>query len=510
MNSVPPPDNPLRAGMTSELHVDPCVLVIFGATGDLTGRKLVPGIYNLARNRLLPSAFALVGFARRPIPDAQFRAQLRADVEEHSRHKPIDGAVWDDLAQGISYVQGNFDDASAYQDLKRRLEALDAERGTAGGRVFYLAVPPAAVRPIIENLKQAGLVDAPARVVVEKPFGVDLASAVALNRDLLAHLEERQIFRIDHYLGKETVQNLLVLRFGNTIFEPLWSRSHVSHVEITVAEHIGIEGRGKFYEQTGLLRDIVQNHAMQLFCLVAMEPPVAWDADAVRDEKVKALRSLRPITGAEAVQSRSVRGQYGAGTVRGDAVSGYREEPDVAPDSTVETFVALEIAADNWRWAGVPFFLRAGKRLAKRVTEIAIHFSALPHPLFQDAPGALSMPNALILRIQPDEGIALRFATKVPGQAIAMRDVAMDFRYGTAFGHETPEAYERLLLDTMRGDATLFTRHDEVEAQWAFVDPILAAWQSNKVPLGRYEAGSWGPTEAHALIERAGLKWSKP
>jgi glucose-6-phosphate 1-dehydrogenase len=515
-DTVPPPQNPLRAGMSEELSVDPCALVIFGASGDLTGRKLVPGMYNLARNRLLPAGFALVGFARRQLTDEKFRETMHEHVAKFSRHKPIDTAVWDDLACGTSYVQGSFDDPEAYARLKKHLAKLDAERGTCGGRTFYLAVPPSSTRVIVENLKKAGLVDPPsdgkpyARVVVEKPFGVDLASAVELNRDLLQHLDERQIFRIDHYLGKETVQNLLVLRFGNTIFEPLWSRNHVSHAEITVAENIGIEGRGKFYEQTGLMRDIVQNHTLQLFCLLAMEPPVAWDADAVRDEKVKALRALRPITTLADVRASTVRGQYAAGTVRGDAVSGYRQEPDVAKDSTVETFVALQMYADNWRWGGVPFFLRAGKRLAKRVSEIALHFKPLPHPLFQTAQGVVDRPNALILRIQPDEGIALRFATKIPGQSIAMREVAMDFRYGTAFGHETPEAYERLLLDAMRGDATLFTRHDEVEAQWAYVDPIMQRWQSGDVPLASYEAGSWGPAEAHELIGREGFSWSKP
>ncbi|MCC6214503.1 MAG: glucose-6-phosphate dehydrogenase [Polyangiaceae bacterium] len=504
--------------MASDLAVDPCVLVIFGASGDLTGRKLVPGIYNLARNRLLPSAFGLVGFARRALGGDGFAAKMRDAVATHSRHKPIDARVWDDLASGIDYVQGSFDDPEAYQRLAERLARFDAERGTAGGRTFYLAVPPGDMRTIVRQLKAAGLCDPPssdpsrpyARVVVEKPFGTDLESARELNRALLGELDERQIFRIDHYLGKETVQNLLVLRFGNTIFEPLWNRDHVSHVEITVAEHIGIEGRGKFYEATGLMRDIVQNHALQLFCLVAMEPPVAWDADGVRDEKVKALRALRPIRGRDTVAAQAVRGQYAAGTVRGDAVPAYRDEPDVARDSSVETFTALSMHVDNWRWAGVPFYLRAGKRLGKRVTEIALHFRPLPHPLFRGAAGATAQPNTLYCRIQPDEGIALRFATKIPGQAIALREVAMDFSYGEAFGHETPEAYERLLLDAMRGEATLFTRHDEVEAQWAYVDPIMREWSNGTVPLALYESGSWGPAEAHALVGRDGVAWSRP
>jgi glucose-6-phosphate 1-dehydrogenase len=516
MATVPPPENPLRAGMADELTVDPCVLVIFGASGDLTGRKLVPGIYMLAKNRLLPSAFALVGFARRPNSDDDFRRKMRQDSDKFARQKPVDASVWDDLSAGMHYVQGSFDDPAGYQRLKEKLEELDRTRGTRGGRTFYLAVPPDAVKPIVDNLVAAGLCPPPgadrepyARVVVEKPFGTDLATARQLNRDLLARLDERQIFRIDHYLGKETVQNLLVLRFGNTIFEPIWNRNHVSHVEITVAEHIGVEGRGKFYEQTGLMRDIVQNHALQLLSIVAMEAPVAWDANAVRDEKVKSLRALRPIKSGDDVRSQTVRGQYAAGVVRGDAVLAYREEPDVAKGSQTETFVALAARVDNWRWADVPFFLRAGKRLGKRVTEITLHFKALPHPLFATRESLLR-PNALVLRIQPDEGIALRFATKVPGQGVAMRDVAMDFRYGTAFGHESPEAYERLLLDAMRGDATLFTRHDEVEAQWSYVDPILSTWRANEAPLASYEAGSWGPREAHELVGRDGFAWSKP
>ncbi len=517
METQPPPRNPLREGLPTESVVDPGVLVIFGASGDLARRKLVPGIYNLARNRLVPARFAVVGFGRSRLSDEEFRERMRQGVVSHSRHQPVDATVWADLARAFHFVSGAYDDPSSYAVLRERLEALDAERGTQGGRTFYLAVPPDAVGNIVSQLRDAGLIAPPSaapdarwpRVVVEKPFGTDLASARALNRELLAKLEERQIFRIDHYLGKETVQNLLVFRFGNTLFEPLWNRDHVSHVEITVAEHFGMEGRGTFYEQTGLMRDIVQNHALQLFCLVAMEPPVAWDADSVRDEKVKALRALRPMHRPEDVHAGAVAGQYGPGIVRGDEVAAYRAEPDVSSASRVETYVALRMHADNWRWAGVPFYLRAGKRLAKRVTEITLHFRPLPHPLFRDAPGALDQPNSLVVRIQPDEGISLRFATKVPGQETAIRGVAMDFRYGAAFGRETPEAYERLLLDAMRGDATLFTRHDEVEAQWQYVDPILRAW--DEVPAGPalYPAGSWGPAAAEALLLE-GHRWGAP
>jgi len=501
--------------MAEELSVDPCVLVIFGASGDLTGRKLVPGIYMLAKNRMLPSAFSLVGFARRPMSDADFRAKMREATDKFSRQKPVDGTVWDDLAAGTFYVQGAFDEAAAYQRLREKLEEIDRTRGTRGGRTFYLAVPADSVRPIVDHLKEAGLVPPPtndgkpyARVIVEKPFGTDLASARELNRDLLQKLDERQIFRIDHYLGKETVQNLLVFRFGNTIFEPLWSRQHVDHVQITVAEEIGVEGRGKFYEKIGITRDIVQNHALQVLTLVAMEPPSSWDADAVRDEKVKVLRTLRPIRGREVLE-RTVRGQYAAGIVRGDRVPGYREEPDVAKDSRTETYVAMRMQLESWRWGGVPFYLRSGKRLAKRLAEVVLHFKSLPHGLFRGATGATDEPNALIVRIQPDEGISLRFATKVPGGGIAVRDVAMDFRYGSAFGSSTPEAYERLILDAMRGEATLFTRADEVEAQWGFIDAILEGWKEHEAPVARYEAGSWGPAEADRLLE-PGDTWRKP
>jgi glucose-6-phosphate 1-dehydrogenase len=514
VSAQPLEKNPLREGMPDERTVKPAALVIFGASGDLTKRKLFPAVYNLALSRLLPGGFAAVGVARRPLPN--FVADMRENVAKFSRRKPVDEATWNELAKGVSYVQGEFDDAATYGKLKEELTRLDKERGTRQNRVFYLAVAPDQVPAIVRGLSQSGLVVAPSHerdapyqhVVVEKPFGEDLQSARALNRELRQHLDERQIYRIDHYLGKETVQNLLVFRYGNTIFEPLWSQHYVDHVQITVAEDIGVEGRGKFYEKVGITRDIVQNHALQVLTLVAMEPPSSWDADAVRDEKVKVLRTLRPIRGEE-VLKRTVRGQYVAGTVRGDRVPGYREEPDVPADSKTETYVAMNLQLDSWRWGGVPFYLRSGKRLAKRLAEVALHFKPLPHGLFRGAPGATDEPNALIVRIQPDEGISLRFSTKVPGGGISVRDVAMDFRYGTAFGSSTPEAYERLILDAMRGDATLFTRADEVEAQWAFIDDILAGWRDHDAPVAPYEAGSWGPLEADALLA-AGDTWRKP
>lgn len=511
--------NPLREGMPDERTARPAALVIFGASGDLTRRKLLPAIYNLALSRLLPQNFALVGVARRPKPD--FVHEMREAVAKFSRRKPIDEATWSELEKGLSYVQGDFSDPETYARLAADLARLDAERGTTESRVFYLAVAPMDVPLIVRGLAAAKLVRPPSndpdasyqRVVVEKPFGEDLESARALNQELLACLDERQIYRIDHYLGKETVQNLLVFRFGNTIFEPLWSRQHVSHVQLTVAEEIGVEGRGKFYDAIGITRDIVQNHALQILTMIAMEPPTSWDADAVRDEKVKVLRALRPIRDREVLE-RTVRAQYAAGTVRGDKVPGYRSEPDVAPSSKTETYVAMSMRIDSFRWGGVPFYLRAGKRLAKRCAEVTLHFKTLPHRLFHaakggDAPGGGDEPNVLVVRIQPDEGIALRFATKVPGGGMAMRNVAMDFRYGTAFGSSTPEAYERLILDTMRGDATLFTRADEVEAQWGFIDPILDGWRAHGAPVATYEAGSWGPNEASRLL-LPGDTWRQP
>ena len=506
--------NPLREGMPEERTVKPSALVIFGASGDLTKRKLMPAVYNLALSRLLPGGFAVVGVARRPKPD--FAAEMKESVARFSRRKPIDEATWSDLARGVSYVQGEFDDPATYTSLKAELDRLDVERGTSQNRVFYLSVGPDQVSTIVRGLRAHGLVvppsDAPGapsqHVVVEKPFGHDLPSARALNRELLTDLAESQIYRIDHYLGKETVQNLMALRFGNAIFEPLWSRQHVDHVQITVAEEIGVEGRASFYEKIGITRDIVQNHALQILSIVAMEPPSSWDANAVRDEKVKVLRTLRAIRGAD-VLTQTVRGQYVAGTVRGDKVAGYRAEPGVTEGSLVETYVAMRLQLESWRWGGVPVYLRAGKRLAKRITEVALHFRGLPHGLFRGSPGAGDEPNILVMRIQPDEGISLRFATKVPGQGIAVREVAMDFRYGTEFGSSTPEAYERLILDAMRGDATLFTRDDEVEAQWGFIDPILDGWRERHAPLAFYDAGSWGPAEAEALLE-PGDTWRRP
>jgi glucose-6-phosphate 1-dehydrogenase len=415
-------------------------------------------------------------------------------------------------------VRGSFEDPGTYARLRETLERLARERGTRRNVLFYFAVPPAEFPIIIQGLKEARLVSDGAgaergspwmRAVFEKPFGTDLESARELNGRIAQVFDERQVFRIDHYLGKETVQNLLVFRFANSLFEPIWNNTHVDHVQITVAEDIGIEGRGKFYEQTGVTRDVVENHLLQLLTLTAMEPPIALTADAVRDEKVKVLRSLRSLERSE-VASHVVRGQYGRGFVRGEEVPAYREEPDVRQDSRVETYVAMRVLVDNWRWSGVPFYVRAGKRMARRVTEIAVQFKRVPHALFAVPDGGIT-PNVLAMRIQPDEGIALRFTSKEPGQQTLLRDVAMDFRYGAAFGSNTPEAYERLLLDAMRGDATLFTRRDEVEAQWAYVDRIFAAWQAQgHPPPPIYPAGSWGPEASDDLLARDGRRWRKP
>jgi len=510
--------NPLRRGLVEDRSSDACAVVIFGASGDLTRRKLMPALYNLAWGHSLPGRVAVVGVARRDKSDESFRAEMKQAVSSFSRRKPIDPAVWSDFERGISYVRGAANEPATYEALRIHLERVDAERGTGKNRLFYLAVPPSEFGPIVEGLRASRLVASTSeertggawtRVVFEKPFGHDLQSARELNDAVASAFDESQVFRIDHYLGKETVQNLLVFRFANSLFEPVWGREHVDHVQITVAEELGVEGRGKFYEQTGVTRDIVENHLMQLLCLTAMEPPISLSADAVRDEKVKVLRSLRPMEDSE-VARHVVRGQYTSGVVNGEDVPGYREEPDVSHDSRVETFVAMRVLVDNWRWSGVPFYVRAGKRLARRVTEIAVVFREVPHTLFRARDGGIT-PNVLSLRIQPDEGIALRFISKEPGQQTILRDVAMDFRYGATFGSNTPEAYERLLLDAMRGEATLFTRRDEVEEQWAYMDRVLKAWEADDMPPPpTYSAGSWGPDQAEDLLARDGRRWRKP
>jgi glucose-6-phosphate 1-dehydrogenase len=487
---------------------EPSTLVIFGGSGDLAARKLMPALYNLALQRLLPASFCVVGTARKALTDTEYREELRVAVAQYSRTRPLNEEVWRSFAEQLYFVATP--DERGYESLRETLERLDEELGTHANRLFYLATPPSAYASIVTAIGAHDLRGRTgwARVVVEKPFGHDRESARQLTEVIQTVFREDEVFRIDHYLGKETVQNILVMRFANGIFEPIWSRQYVDHVQITVAESIGVEERAGYYDQTGAMRDVVQNHLLQLLALVAMEPPAAFDDKAVRDEKVKVLRALRPIRGAD-VSADAVRGQYTRGFIEGVAVPAYREEHGVPEDSRTETYVALKGWVDNWRWEGTPFYIRTGKRLPKRSTEIAIQFRVAPHKLFPREASLGLEPNALVLRIQPDEGISLKFGAKVPVQGIRIRSVNMDFDYGASFMVDAPDAYETLIVDALRGDATLFTRRDEVDQQWAFVDPIIEAWASSPAGPPLYEAGTWGPADADALIERDGREWRK-
>ena len=505
--------NPLRAGLRIERVPDPHVVVLFGATGDLAHRKVVPALFHLWVGNLLPERFALVCFGRRPFSDQEIRTSLRASLDKHARITPVDEERWAAFASRITYHQGGFDEPEAYASLSTKLAAIDTESGTDGNRLYYLATPASSFPEIVRSLGDAGLDHEKAdggwrRIVIEKPFGRDLETAVKLNREVGKVFRESQVYRIDHYLGKETVRNILIFRFGNLIFEPIWHRRYIDHVQITVAESIGVEGRGAFYEETGALRDILQNHLLQLLTLVAMEPPANLEAEALRDEKVKVLRAIRPIP-VEKVDQSVVRGQYGPGWVGATEAPGYRSETSVDPASETETFVAARLEIDDWRWAGVPFYLRAGKRLPKRATEIAIQFKDVPQHLFPTV-GDEPEPNLLVIRIQPDEGILMRFAAKVPGLGIDVRPVNMDFAYGSAFTVESPDAYETLILDALLGDASLFTRADEVEAAWRIVDPIIDSWITGSEPdLPNYTSGTWGPEAADELLTREGRRWRR-
>lgn len=506
-----PAANPLRFGLNSE-RPEPCILVIFGATGDLARRKLAPALFHLARAGLLPSPFAVIGIARRELSDEQFRQQMTDAVRQFAGAEAANDPIWQRYLRDFYYLSSPFDDPQGYRELGKLLRDVAERLDIRRNRLFYLATPPDFFETIAEHLGAVGLVhedrreESWARVIIEKPFGDDLRSARRLNRTLTRVFRERQIYRIDHYLGKESVQNILAFRFANAIFEPVWNRQYIDHIQITVAESIGIEGRGAYYERAGALRDMVQSHLLTLISMVAMEPPISLDADRLRDEKVQVLRALRP-TPLGQVDRYVVRGQYSEGTIGGEAVPGYRQEPGVAPDSRVETYVALKVYIDNWRWADVPFYLRTGKRLPKRVTEIAVQFKPVPHPLFRDAPRD---PNLLVVRIQPDEGILLRFAAKLPGLRPVIRPVNMEFSYDTSFFVEVPDAYETLLHDAMAGDAALFMRWDAVEAAWAFVQPVLDVWSRDQGPVPTYPAGTWGPEAADALLAADGRSWRRP
>ncbi len=510
----PPDRHPFLQGLSKHRGAPPTVLVIFGASGDLTARKLLPALYNLAADNLLPADFHLVGFGRSPLPDAEFRRIAEAAVREFSR-RPLVADIWNPVAARARYLSGGYDEPAAFARLRELIDGIERSVGREMQALFYVSTPPTVFRPILENLGACGLAARrrgtalATKVVIEKPFGRDLASARELNRAIAGVLEERQVFRIDHYLGKETVQDLLVQRFGNAIFEPLWNRNYVDCVQLTVAEEVGVGTRGGYYEQSGCLRDMIQNHTMQLLALTAMEPPVSLDAEAVRDEKVKVLKAIRPLalgSGGDAV-----RGQYAAGVVGGMPVRGYLQEQGIRPDSGTETYAALRLCIDNWRWAGVPFYLRSGKRLARRVTEIAVRFKRPPGTLFAGSEQYDIAPNLLAFQIQPDEGMTVLLNGKIPGLETRTQPVKMRYGYRTTFGSNTPEAYERLVLDAIIGDGTLFIRGDEAETSWRLYTPVLEAWAAaGREGMGEYPAGSWGPSCADALLAGQGHEWRKP
>ena len=489
----------------------PCIMVIFGIDGDLAKRKLIPALYNLLAGGFLPEGFAIVGLDRQEMTTAEFRAKVDGMIGDYLM-AAVDRSVWDALLNRVHYLAGDFQDGLTYRRLNDRLLQIDATAGTGGNYIFYMATVPSLFGEIVTHLGEYGLtVERDGiwrRIVIEKPFGHDLESARVLNRELGRVLQERQIYRIDHYLGKETVQNIMVLRFANGIFEPVWNRQYIDHVQITVAESLGIEHRGRYYEQAGALRDMVPNHLLQLLCFLAMEPPNSFAADAVRDEKAKVLRGVTPLSSLDVLRFVAF-GQYGSGTVEGKPVAGYRAEPHVTSSSMTETFVAMKLFIDNWRWAGVPFYLRTGKRMTRRLTEIVVQFKRAPFMLFRKTDVDKLVPNVLVIRIQPDEGISLRFDAKVPGPTVRIGTVDMDFQYADYFGNAPNTGYETLLHDAMAGDATLFQRADNIELGWAVVQMILDVWKSlpGAASFPNYDSGSWGPPEAEALLKREGREW---
>jgi glucose-6-phosphate 1-dehydrogenase len=506
--------NPFQDSARFQRRVRPCALVIFGANGDLTHRKLMPALYQLALERRLPPGFAVIGNSRTSMSDEQFREKMRQGVLQFLEGSQFEEEVWRDFASGLRYVSGDLRDQACYQAIRKTLDELELDRQTGGNVLFYLSTQPSHYSTAIDGLGAAGLANGKGwrRLVVEKPFGSDMVTARALNDTLHKVFPEEDVYRIDHYLGKETVQNILAFRFGNGIFEPLWNRRYISHVQITAAESIGVEGRGAYYQEAGALRDMIQNHLLQIMATIAMEPPAVFESDAVRDERAKLLRSIR-ILKPEEVAANAVCGQYGPGRVGGSELAGFRQEPGVSPEARTDTYAAVTFFVDNWRWARVPFYIRSGKRMPKRVTDIAIQFHSAPHTMFaaggHDSPPWTS-PNLLILRVQPEEGISLRFLSKHPGSGMSLRPVSMDFKYGSSFGVRSPSAYETLLVDALTGDATLYTRQDMVEASWQAVQPILDDWAGRRFDLPNYPAGSWGPKESDDMLARNGHSWRTP